>query len=267
MRTLQTLILLFSGCHFAAVSAELVAHRGASVDAPENTVASTRLAFEQGAEGVECDILLTKDGRAAVIHDATTKRTTGVDGKVEAMTLEELQKLDAAAYFKDKKYAGEKIPALDELFAIIPDGRRLVVELKGGEELIPAIRTALEKAGKKPAQIEFISFKYKALAAVKKEFPQHKALLLCGYSKDKTTGKEKVTLDEVIAQCKAANLDGMSLSIAWPIDAAFVKKVKDAGLQLYIWTVNDAAKAKDYAAAGVEVICTDKPGFLRDAMK
>lgn len=260
MRSLAIMVLVLTVFLQSGQAVEIIAHRGASADAPENTLASARLAFQQGSDCVECDIFLTKDGCAAVIHDASTKRTTGVDKKIGAVTLAEIQTLDAAAYFKDKKYAGEKIPSLEEIIAVVPDGKKLVVELKGGKELIPAIRQALAGAKKKTGQIEFICFNLQVLAAVKQAFPEHRALWLLGYKKDKT-------LEDAIAKCKEAKIDGLDLSRNWPINDEFVKKVKDAGLLLYVYTVNDLGDATAFWKAGVDAITTDKPGFLRTGVK
>lgn len=249
----------------SASAADVVAHRGASAEAPENTLAAVKLAFDQGAHGVECDILRTSDGRVVLIHDKTTKRTTGVEGKVEELTLAQVQALDAGSW-KSPSFAGERIPTLEEAFAVVPAGRRLVVELKGGKELIPGIATALGSTKLRPEQVEFIAFNYDTLKAVKETFPHHRVLLLMGYKVDKETGKPTVTLDELIGKCKAARFEGMSISKDWPIDAAFCAKVKTAELDLYVWTINDAEQAKRLAAMGMPVICTDKPKLLREAL-
>jgi glycerophosphoryl diester phosphodiesterase len=248
------------------VAADIVAHRGASAEAPENTIAAFTLAFAQGAQGVETDILRTSDGRVVMMHDKTTKRTTGVDGKVEEMTLAELQALDAGS-FKSSTYKGEKIPTLEESLAVVPAGRRLVVEFKGGKELIPGVAAALQAVPRKADEVEFIAFSYDTLKAVKETFPQHRALLLMGYKVDKETGKPAITLDELIGKCKSGKFDGMSISKDWPVDAAFCATVKAAGLDLYVWTINDVEQAKRLAAMGMPVICTDKPGLLAGALK
>ena len=245
---------------------EIIAHRGASHDAPENTVASAKLGYEQGADAVECDIYLTKDGKLAVIHDPTTKRTTGVEGKVAAMTLAELKALDAGS-LKDKKFAGERIPTLEELLAVVPDGKALVIEVKCNDKVIPELKAALERANKKPEQVVLICFELRTLQALKKELPQHRALWLAGYEPDKKTGKLPLGLEEWLARCKAAGFAGLNLSSGWPIDAAFVKKVHDAGLKLYVWTVDDAALARRLAAAGVDGITTNRPGWLRKELE
>src|SRR5436190_9554723 len=98
------------------VKVELVAHRGASADAPENTVAAIKLAWEQKADASEFDVYLTKDGKIVVIHDATTKRTAGEDKKVADTSLEDLRKLEVGKW-KNPKFAGEKIPTLEEMLA------------------------------------------------------------------------------------------------------------------------------------------------------
>ena len=93
----------------AAGAVEIVAHRGASYDAPENTMAATKLAWQQKADAVETDIYLGKDGRIIVFHDRTAKRTGGRDIAIGELTLAEARKLDAGSW-KDPKYAGEPVP-------------------------------------------------------------------------------------------------------------------------------------------------------------
>src|SRR5262245_53293376 len=110
---------------------EIIAHRGASADAPENTAAAFKLAVEGGADAFEGDYYLTKDGKIICIHDNNTKRTTGVDGKVPQMTLAELRKLDAGSW-KGSKFGGEKLPTLSEALALVPAGKKTFVEIKCG---------------------------------------------------------------------------------------------------------------------------------------
>ena len=104
---------------------EIVAHRGASYDAPENTVAAIKLAWEQKADAAEFDVFLSKDGKIVVMHDKDTKRIAGVDRKVVDQTLAELRKLDVGRW-KDAKFAGEKMPTLDEMLATVPEGKQRV---------------------------------------------------------------------------------------------------------------------------------------------
>ncbi len=265
---LKPLVLGVSLCLAAPMlhAVEIIAHRGASHDAPENTVASTKLGFKQKADAVEVDIYFTKDGKIAVIHDSTTKRTTGVDGKVQEMTLPELQKLDAGSW-KDKKYAGEKIPTLDDILKARAKGKKIVIEIKDDHELTPELIASLKRTKTTPQDALIICFQYPTLKYIKQQLPEYTCLWLASYKPDKKTGKVAPDLDEMIRLCKVAGFEGINLDQKWPIDAAFAKKVHDAGLKLYVWTVDDAALAKRLADAGVDGITTNRPEWLREQLK
>src|SRR5581483_879272 len=107
------------------------AHRGASARAPENTLWAFRAALADGAELIELDVHLTRDGRLAVIHDETTGRTTGVDGAVAELTMAELRALDASRV-KGGAWTGQSIPELGEVLALARGRVALNVEIKGG---------------------------------------------------------------------------------------------------------------------------------------
>jgi glycerophosphoryl diester phosphodiesterase len=104
------------------------AHRGASTCAPENTLASFQMAFDQGARLIEFDVKLSVDKQVVVIHDQTVDRTTNGKGKVNQLTLSMLKRLDAGSWF-DEKFRGETIPTLDEVFNIFGKKHYLNVEL------------------------------------------------------------------------------------------------------------------------------------------
>lgn len=105
----------------------IFAHRGACAHAPENTLASFNLAVEHGADAVELDVKLTLDQQVVVIHDQTTDRTTGVMGTVSQMLLRDLKDLEAGSLF-DRKFLGEQIPTLDEVFEAV--GNKLLVNVE-----------------------------------------------------------------------------------------------------------------------------------------
>jgi glycerophosphoryl diester phosphodiesterase len=255
--------LSFVGSNLQAV--EIIAHRGASYDAPENTVAAYKLGWKQNADAVELDVWRSKDGKIICLHDDNTRRTAGVDKAVADQTLAGLRALDAGSW-KGKAWKGEKFPTLDEVLTIIPDGKRLVIEVKCGPEVLPELERVIQDSGKKPQQLIIIGFRYETMAQVKKRFPQIPVLYLHSYHKDKKTGQLPV-LDELIREAKAAGLDGLNLNFKWPIDADFVQKVKSAGLKLYVWTVDDAEVARKLAVAGVDGITTNRPEWLRQKLK
>ncbi len=247
---------------------DIVAHRGASFDAPENTLAAEKLAWRQGADAVETDIHLTKDGKIIVSHDKTTRRATGYEGSIPNLTFDELRDLDAGKW-KGPEFSGEKLPTLDEQIALVPPGKRLLVEIKIGPEIVPELVRALLRTGASEKNITIISFNYEALKEVRKTLPRLATLYLVGYkAPDPKTPKAKKqpTLAEVIREARAADLTGLDLQHTWPLTAAEVKQIKEAGLQLHVWTVNDLAVAKHWIALGVASITTDRPGWLREQL-
>tara|TARA_B100000745_G_C19782764_1_gene256469 strand:- start:6 stop:407 length:402 start_codon:yes stop_codon:yes gene_type:complete len=124
-----TVVRVALGCAMASIfcqmatagDVEIIAHRGASHDAPENTLESVKLGWAQGADAVEVDVYLSKDGHIVVHHDSDTKKLAGVDRKVVDQTLAELRQLDVGAW-KGPKWKGVRIPELDDVLATIPEG-------------------------------------------------------------------------------------------------------------------------------------------------
>jgi glycerophosphoryl diester phosphodiesterase len=249
----------------SAFAVEIIAHRGASYDAPENTMSAFVLGWQQNADAVELDIRLSQDGKIVVMHDETTKRTAGADKKIVDQTLEELRALDAGSW-KNTKWRGEKIPTLDEAIAIIPEGKRLVIEIKCGAEVLPELERVLKVSGRKDADFVIIGFGYDTMKKAKQSFPNIPVLWLSGFKKDAETGALTPTIAQLIEKAKAARLDGLNLNFNGPLDAAAAQQIKDAGLKFYVWTVNDAAVAKRLAETGVEGITTDRPQWLRDQL-
>jgi glycerophosphoryl diester phosphodiesterase len=256
--------LLFASCLVAVAplwagpKVEIVAHRGASYDAPENTVASFKEAWNQKADGAELDVHLTKDGKLVVIHDATLKRTSGIADKVCDLTLEAIRKHDAGKW-KDAKFAGEKYPTLDEMLATRPTGKKVYVEVKAGPEAVPELIRVLD-AAKVPTELTpVISFHSEVIAAFKKERPKHPAFWIVSLN-------EKTTAEKLIERAKQIKADGLDLSAKPMLDAAFAKKVKGAGLRLDVWTVNDPALARRMVEIGVQGITTDRPAWLREQL-
>lgn len=263
-----------------AIAVEIIAHRGASFDAPENTLASEKLAWKHRADAVETDIHLSKDGQLIVMHDKTAKRTAGRDIAVVELTLNEARKLDAGTW-KAPEFAGEKIPTLDEQIQGIPAGKRLLVEIKIGPEIVPELARVLARNGASEKNITIISFNYESLKAVRAALPRYPTLYLVGYKKPqpvapKTDAKEKtqpapkappqITLDEVISNAKAAALTGLDLQQTWPLTADDTKKIEEAGLELHVWTVDDPVIARHWMDLGVKSITTNRPGWLREQL-
>ncbi len=251
---------------FTSGAVEIVGHRGASYDAPENTVAAERLGFEQGMDAGECDVYLTRDNKIMVMHDGNGKRTAGITNKMSESTSAELRKASAGdwAQWKGKGFEKEKIPFLSEVLATIPPGKGMFVEVKCGPEIIPFLKKEFKASGLKKEQLIVISFNYEVCRQSKLQMPEYKVLYLAG-ADSKT--KKYPAVEDLIKMCKDAKLDGLDLNFGFPIDKAFVKKVHGAGLRLYTWTVDDPAVAKQQAEAGVDGITTNRPQWLREQLK
>jgi glycerophosphoryl diester phosphodiesterase len=164
---------------------KLIAHRGASDLAPENTLESTLLSFDQGAAGAECDVQLTKDGEVILLHDDTLQRTTGVNKKPSELTWAEIKDLDAGSWFdkdhsnkSNKKWSSVRIPRLEDIFISLlkHPGKIIVVELKENNPNLPskvaALIKKLDKKGRLLKQIYFISFHHQLLDEMKKLTPK-----------------------------------------------------------------------------------------------
>jgi len=249
-----------------AKTVELTAHRGESADAPENTLASFNLAWSRGVKSAELDVHMSKDGKLVVSHDADTKRTTGVAKKIKDSAWDELRDLDAGKW-KGEKWAGERLPLLGEMLETIPDDARCFIEVKTGPEIMPALIKAIRESGKKPEQLVIISFNAEAMAEAKRQLPELKGYYLASFKQDKETKEFSPTVDELIAKAKELRVDGLDLSYNGPIDAEFVRKVKDAGLELYVWTVDDAETARRLVEAGVDGITTNKAEWLEQQLQ
>jgi glycerophosphoryl diester phosphodiesterase len=258
--------LLGVSLHVSAV--EIIGHRGGAWhDAPENTLPAFKIGYDQGADADELDVHLTKDGQVLVIHDGNTRSMTGVDAVVAEKTMEDLRAMDAGARMgKAWKDKGVKLPLLGEVLSLIPDGKRLFIEIKCGPEVLPELERVLKAAGKKPEQTVIIGFGYETMREAKAKLPGLAVYWILGWKKDKETGKWP-TVEGMIAKAKAAGLDGLDLDYKFPIDAAFVKQVKEAGLKLYTWTVDDAWVAQKLVAAGVDGITTNRAGWMREQVK
>jgi glycerophosphoryl diester phosphodiesterase len=238
----------------------IVAHRGASRDAPENTIPAFKLAWEQGADAIEGDFHLTKDGHIVCIHDGNTKKVAGENLAVSKSTLSELRKLDVGSR-RDKKFKGTVIPTIAEVFSTIPKGKKIFIEIKCGVKIIPPLLEEIKKSGLKTEQIVVIAFNPKVIQAIKAKAPQYKASWLSGIRKDKS-GKITPSLEKVLTTLKQIKADGFSAARG-VIDENFIKSVKEKGYEYHVWTVDDAKTAKRIKQCGANSITTNVPGQIR----
>lgn len=255
---LWTLLMMSS-----VASAQLIiAHRGASYDAPENTLAAFRLAWEQGADGIEGDFYLSKDGEVVCIHDATTKRTAGENLVVADATLAELRKLDVGAW-KNPRYKGERIATLAEVLEGLPAGKLIYIELKVGPEIVAPVKRILENSSVKPEQIAIIAFNRNTIREVREQLPHLRAHWLTGYKKSGDSFEPSA--EQMSATLKSSGATGLGSHAnrdAFTPDV--IAQLRADGMKEYhVWTINDAETAKFYQALEPFSITTDRPGDMR----
>jgi glycerophosphoryl diester phosphodiesterase len=265
MLTLFMLPLAIAAAPAESPKVEWIAHRGESADAPENTLAAFRLAWERGVDAIELDVHQAADGTLVVIHDADTLRTTGKQLRVQDTLAHVLGKLDAGSW-KDARFEGEPIPTLAEALATIPDGRRCYIEMKVGPQAVPALVETVKSSGKTADQLPIISFNADTLAEAKKRLPEHRAYLVVGFKADEAAGGYTPTIPQLIEKAKQIKADGLDLSFRGPLDNDSVALIRAAGLGLVVWTVDDEAVARKMVEIGVDGITTNRPAALRDAL-
>jgi glycerophosphoryl diester phosphodiesterase len=244
----------------------IIAHRGASFDAPENTLASFRLAWEQGADCIEGDFMLTADGEIVCFHDRDAQRLAGDPRIVRQSTLAELRSLDVGRW-KGERWQGERIPTLQEVIGVIPAGKKFVVELKDEPDVVEPFGRAIAASNFNPDDLLVITLVDETADECRRQLPHLKQHWLSGYKQDER-GDWRPTVDEVIATIERVGAAGFG-SLAKPdhFDAKFIGKLRSAGIDgFHVWTVDEPEVARFYANLGAWGITTNRPAFIRQSL-
>ncbi len=215
------------------------AHRGASADCPENTLAAFARAMDLGADGIELDVHLSRDGVPVVIHDERVDRTTNGTGNVADLTVGELQALDAGK--------GEAIPTLAQVLDLVGGILHVDIEVKAA----PAVSAVLVETGGRPElRFAISSFNHDVLRYARSNDPDVELWpLATGISDDVMD-----TARELGSPCIAA-FDGM-------LGPEIINHVRSRNIDCWVWTVNDPERAAQLSALGVSGICTDDPASV-----
>ncbi|HSY78258.1 MAG TPA: glycerophosphodiester phosphodiesterase family protein [Verrucomicrobiae bacterium] len=226
-----------------------IAHRGASGTFPENTLSAFRAAIDAGADMCELDVQLTRDAAVVVIHDETVDRTTDGTGEVAALTLEEIQRLDAGAKFKGGTVKGERISTLDEVFAATSGKCGLNIELKGGG--VEAQVAAIMQARNAFADSIVSSFNWDYLKKIQTLHFNIRIALLA----------EEKPVDLMM---NAVAMRAHAINPRWDmVTADLCKAAHERGLKVYTWTVDADARMRALAECGVDGIMTNYPERVR----
>ncbi len=230
----------------------IIAHRGASQHAPENTLAAFRLALRQEADAVELDVMLNGDGEVMVFHDHTLDRTTNGSGRLVDKTLKELRQLDAGSSF-DKSFAGERISTLGEVFEAIGQETFINVELKNGfsfTDNLPAKVAAQVQDHDMQERVWFASFNPFVLFRIQRLMPEIPIGLL-------TIGGGLGSFTRLVF---GSLLSHQSLHPhRGDVSEKLLASAQRKGRRLYTYTVNQAQDMTDLFNLGVDGIFTDDP--------
>lgn len=230
----------------------VIAHRGASDEAPENTLASFERAIEMGADAIELDVKLSADGEAVIIHDDTVDRTTDGTGTVAEMTLAQLKQLDAGAPF-DPKFTGEHIPTLREVIDLV-DGRAIIfIELKTVSltptDLEGTVIDIVNETDTADKTI-LISFNPFSLIAAKRKTSEIPLGLL--YT-DETSAYLRDRWFAPFIHPEAL------LPRRQMVTLEHVQEMRDRGHPVFVWTVDEPEDMEEIIGMGVEGIITNRP--------
>ena len=236
----------------------VIAHRGYSSVAPENTLAAFEAALRCGAHMVETDLHPAADGSAVLIHDADVDATTGGSGRVADLGVAELARLDAGSWFSTA-YRGQRVPLLADLLDLLAEhpGAQLLLELKGtwGPAEVAGVLREVRRTGALE-QVVLQSFEVSTLATVQQIAPQvRRAVLLDALEADALAQGRALRRDLGVVAC---NPDVASL-VARP---AAVAELHAAGLAVWPWTVDEPALWRVLADAGVDGVITNRPDGL-----
>ncbi len=232
----------------------VLGHRGASHDAPQNTLAAFRRAVEVGADGIELDVHLSRDGVPVVIHDSKVDATTDGTGSVSTMSLAELQALDAGSHF-DAQFSGERIPTLEEVLTEVGADLLINIELKAGrtEGLVDAVAAVIKRT-EMQARVWFSSFKPYLLYQARDLAPEIPCGLLYA----------------------PVSVGSLLLAPITPYEARHpyfamvsersVRRMHRRGLRIFVWTLDDPEMARQLAAWGVDGIITNEPAEILKAL-
>ena len=256
MRSILFFISLVS-FSFLQAQTEIIAHRGASYLAPENTLAAFDLAWEQGMDFIELDIMMTSDEQIIVFHDENTERLLGTSKEVKDYNYSELKKLPIhLSESNDPKYKGQTIPLLSEVLDRLPDNKTVFIEIKTGEEILTNLEYIIKKHWKR-GNIVFISFHLDVVCLTKSIFFEVPSYWLSDKMED---------VSQYYEDFDKCNLDGMSLHYEI-IDEDIVEVLHDRKRKIYSWTINDVTNAKKMIQLQVDGITTDRPKWLSEHLK
>jgi glycerophosphoryl diester phosphodiesterase len=238
----------------------IIAHRGDSANAPENTLAAFRLAYENGADGIELDAMLSADQRLVVIHDDTLDRTSNGHGKVGEMPLTALRELDAGTWFSPK-FKGEPIPLLDEVFTELGGKFLINIELKNyktPKDQLPELVVTLVKKHALSDSVLLSSFNARNILRAKSLAPEIRTGLLT------LPGLLGLPMRGFLGRRYGA--DDLHPYYR-DVSAKMVQTRHLKGQKVNVWTVDAPNDLRRMQSCGVDMIICNDPAYARQILE
>lgn len=249
-------------------SSLIVAHRGASHAAPENTLPAFKLAFEEQADFIEGDFWMTADQHLVCIHDPDTKRVPKAEVNIDVRraTLQEIKEVDVGLA-KGAQFKGTTIPTLEEILTIIPPGKGIFIEIKDTRpQFLELLRNILNEFNFKPIHVRLIAFDPDVVNKARQQFPDFKIYWLYNWYLAKETGTLSNTPKEILRMVKLLPCDGLNINPFPWIDLQFVKKLRRLNKDFCVYNVNSFGEALKLVTLGVDAIATNCPGKIRQQL-
>ncbi len=245
---------------------KIIAHRGASALAPENTLAAINKALEIGVDYIEIDVRLTLDNVPVVIHDARVNRTTNGKGPVVWYYYQSLKKLDAGSWF-GPEFSNERIPSLNEVMQKVFPHTKLLIELKGSVIMQPLLAREVVKLIKKFNAEKLCivqSFSAALLQAVQRESKEVEVNLLLNYQNEKLPFYvDRFPKLGNIYRFKKSNAVNPNYKYVSP---EIIEEIHEKGKEIFCWTVNDIGTMRHLVEMGVDGIITNHPDKLKSLL-
>lgn len=234
----------------------IIAHRGHGVAAPENTLSAYKLAKEAGAEMIETDVNITKDGHLVIMHDWKLGRTTNQKGPVHEYSLDELRRMEAGSWF-DKKYTGEKIPTVEEAIKFAQENNiYMCFEVKGGNpDRALEISTRLVDNFKRKDTFEWAfmsSYFHDSLLEAKRLAPQ---LML---APERIPDDVEPDLDEAFRQVRSLNAQVLQIHYKY-LYPHILKAMREEGIALWAWPTTTEEEIVPAIKTGADAVMGDDP--------
>jgi len=237
----------------------IIAHRGVSFDLPENSLPAFNISWNHAADGIEGDFHLTKDGAIVCIHDEDTGRVCKQNIVVRDSTLKELKALDL-----DCQGTGNlqiKIPTLAEVLEILPDDKKIFIEIKCGSEIVEPLFSELTRSKLNSNDAVIISFDEEVIKEFKVIAPNYRALLLYSYKQlNRNSSEVGCNINNLIDVMRNIKADGLGTDNEF--SKTLVEQTINAGFEYHSWTIDSIDVAQKLINWGSSSITTNKPGHL-----